>query len=132
VPWEKELSSQLAARHVQQGEGGAMVGAEVPAPMEKRSSATGLLAGHGEVPARRGEGFPAAGRRGEEGKLPAPWREESWGGCCSATPFEPRRKGAMGAGLAPCAGCCCREQRGRRQGVRLVAAREKMEGGSAK
>jgi hypothetical protein len=32
----------------------------------------------------------------------------------------------------PCAGCCCREQRGRRQGVWLVAAREKMEGGSAK
>jgi len=26
---------------------------------------------------------------------------------------------------APCAGCCCREQRGRRQGVWLVAAREK-------
>ena len=93
-----------------------MVGAEVPAPMEKRSSATGLLAGHGEVPARRGEGFPAAGRRGEEGKLPAPWREESWGGCCSATPFEPRRKGAMGAGLAPClllAAVGAREEEGR-------------------
>jgi hypothetical protein len=47
-------------------------------------------------------------------------RQEEQGGCHAM------------AGLAPYAGCCCREQRGRRQGLWLVAAREKMEGGSAK
>jgi hypothetical protein len=57
----------------------------------------------------RGAAFGTCAKGREAGKIWAPWVEE-----------------------APCAGCCCREQRGRRQGVWLVAAREKMEGGSAK
>ena len=109
-----------------------MVGAEVPAPMEKRSSATGLLAGHGEVPARRGEGFPAAGRRGEEGKLPAPWREESWG--AAARPHHLSRGGRAPWGLALlpalAAAAVSSEEEGREYGWWRL--RKKMEGGSAK
>jgi hypothetical protein len=47
--------------------------------------------------------------------LPAPWREESWGLLLGHT-IEPRRKGAMGAGLAPCwllAAVGAREEEGR-------------------
>jgi hypothetical protein len=46
--------------------------------------------------------------------LPAPWREESWGLLLGHT-IEPRRKGAMGAGLAPCwllAAVAAREEEG--------------------
>jgi hypothetical protein len=69
--------------------------------------------------------------RGAEG--PAPMEQ----GGAPREVLAARQKGAptmerKGVVLPVAGCCCCREHRGRRQGVWLVAAREKIEGGSAK
>jgi hypothetical protein len=71
-----------------------------------------------------GELLPALAARWRKKKRACGGERMSWALDCWA---------AMGGREeVPCVGCCYREQRGRRQGVWLVAAREKMEGGSAK
>jgi hypothetical protein len=108
--------------------------------MEQRSSGAAVpdIGARPRGRSRGGEGRPAMG--GEGAVLPAaavgsraPCPGVRAGGRGAGAPrLEPAPRGerlekiwAPWVEEAPCAGCCCREQRGRRQGVWLVAAREK-------
>jgi hypothetical protein len=67
-------------------------------------------------PCTQGRKVPCCRTPRRRGKAPCAMERGELGGCCSAAPFEPRRKGAMGAGLAPClllAAVGAREEEGR-------------------
>jgi hypothetical protein len=80
---------------------------------ERRRAPWWPRGGAAQGPSGPGRPYWNGARPGE--LLPAPWREESWGLLLGHT-IEPRRKGAMGAGLAPCwllAAVGAREEEGR-------------------